>query len=252
MNDQVSAKASAGKKTYRPVTARYLKYAIGEILLVMAGILLALQVNNWNENRKQNNLEQNYLLALKVEFQENLESLDKLIIRNDKNRKNALELSKYTGPDTPELTEAEFANLIVELVVTELEFRPGSGVINEIINSGKLNIFQSAELKKELASLDGLLLKVRFQEQEHGNSRNNLVQMLEGDDISMRKLTFDAYGEVYGLKQSKFLDSNIHLLKSKEFENHLSVFIYTSGFMKDNYYSKLREQINRIINIIDK
>ena len=34
------------------VTA-YLLYAIGEIVLVMIGILLALQVNNWNEKRKQ-------------------------------------------------------------------------------------------------------------------------------------------------------------------------------------------------------
>jgi hypothetical protein len=33
-------------------TINYLKYAIGEIVLVMIGILLALQVNNWNENRK--------------------------------------------------------------------------------------------------------------------------------------------------------------------------------------------------------
>ena len=33
-------------------TSQYLKYAIGEIILVMIGILLALQVNNWNENRK--------------------------------------------------------------------------------------------------------------------------------------------------------------------------------------------------------
>ena len=32
-------------------TAKYFKYAIGEILLVMIGILLALQVNNWNEGR---------------------------------------------------------------------------------------------------------------------------------------------------------------------------------------------------------
>ena len=34
-------------------TGKYFKYAIGEILLVMIGILLALQVNNWNEKRKQ-------------------------------------------------------------------------------------------------------------------------------------------------------------------------------------------------------
>ena len=35
-------------------TSRYLKYAIGEIILVVIGILIALQINNWNEQRKQN------------------------------------------------------------------------------------------------------------------------------------------------------------------------------------------------------
>lgn len=38
-------------------TTNYLKYAIGEIALVMIGILLALQVNNWNESRKDNKFE---------------------------------------------------------------------------------------------------------------------------------------------------------------------------------------------------
>jgi hypothetical protein len=33
-------------------TGRYLKYAIGEIILVVIGILIALQINNWNETRK--------------------------------------------------------------------------------------------------------------------------------------------------------------------------------------------------------
>ena len=33
-------------------TGKYLKYAIGEIFLVVIGILLALQINNWNETRK--------------------------------------------------------------------------------------------------------------------------------------------------------------------------------------------------------
>ena len=35
-------------------TSRYLKYAIGEIILVVIGILIALQINNWNELRKSN------------------------------------------------------------------------------------------------------------------------------------------------------------------------------------------------------
>lgn len=45
-------------------TARYLKYALGEILLVMIGILLALQVNNWNDHRKQDeNLKKIYTIV---------------------------------------------------------------------------------------------------------------------------------------------------------------------------------------------
>ncbi|MBN4070773.1 hypothetical protein JYT76_03750 [Olleya sp. AH-315-F22] len=45
-------------------TGKYLKYAIGEILLVMIGILLALQVNNWNEERKDRKVELKILQEL--------------------------------------------------------------------------------------------------------------------------------------------------------------------------------------------
>ena len=38
-------------------TGKYLKYAIGEILLVVVGILIALSINNWNEERKKQELE---------------------------------------------------------------------------------------------------------------------------------------------------------------------------------------------------
>jgi len=40
----------------------YLKYAIGEIFLVVIGILIALQVNNWNEQRKSREAETNFML----------------------------------------------------------------------------------------------------------------------------------------------------------------------------------------------
>ena len=49
-------------------SGKYLKYAIGEILLVMIGILLALQVNNWNEVRKQSKADIEFLKNLKTEL----------------------------------------------------------------------------------------------------------------------------------------------------------------------------------------
>jgi len=42
-------------------TGKYLKYAIGEIVLVVIGILIALQINNWNEERKTNSKERRML-----------------------------------------------------------------------------------------------------------------------------------------------------------------------------------------------
>ncbi|MCK0178015.1 DUF6090 family protein [Flavobacteriaceae bacterium S0862] len=45
-------------------TGKYFKYAIGEILLVVIGILIALQINNWNENQKDRIIEKEMLTEL--------------------------------------------------------------------------------------------------------------------------------------------------------------------------------------------
>lgn len=55
---------------------RYLLYAIGEIVLVVIGILIALQINTWNENRKLREREQVLLLELKSNLQTNIENLE--------------------------------------------------------------------------------------------------------------------------------------------------------------------------------
>ncbi|WP_370476964.1 DUF6090 family protein [Tamlana flava] len=58
---------------------RYLIYAFGEIILVMIGILLALQVNNWNEERKDNLKEIESLKGLENDLDKNIESLQHAI-----------------------------------------------------------------------------------------------------------------------------------------------------------------------------
>ena len=60
----------------------YLRYAIGEILLVVIGILIALQINNWNEQRKYRNLEITMLAEIKTSLEESLFEINNLIQRN--------------------------------------------------------------------------------------------------------------------------------------------------------------------------
>ena len=64
---------------------QYSRYAFGEIVLVVIGILIALQINNWNENRKDSRAETNLLMGLQNEFKINLEEIDISIELNQKN-----------------------------------------------------------------------------------------------------------------------------------------------------------------------
>jgi len=57
-------------------TGKYLKYAIGEIVLVVIGILIALQINNWNENRKNQKLELEYLIGIKSNLNDDITELE--------------------------------------------------------------------------------------------------------------------------------------------------------------------------------
>jgi len=65
-------------------TGKYLKYAIGEIILVVIGILIALQINNWNETQKHNKSRKTYTETLITDLEK--DSIQ-LIIENETLRK---------------------------------------------------------------------------------------------------------------------------------------------------------------------
>ncbi len=229
---------------------KYLLYAIGEIILVVIGILIALSINNWNEKRKQTKQEMEYLNSLKDEFSSNLENLQIVKSANTKNINYASELLKHTGPNSPSISDEQFSKLFWSAFSSEVQYRPGNGILNEIISSGKLSIISNKKLKKALASLDGLLLKIRFQENEEvAVNRVRLID-LANEEVSLRRMGDDYFGETDGLTKSKFLDSNLHLLQLKKFDNIVSNFVVTSKYLQDGYYGQLEKELEKVIQII--
>lgn len=231
-------------------TGKYLKYAVGEIVLVVIGILIALQINNWNGNYKQNHIEQGYLIALKEEFKYNSIELEKVMKLNERNIENALKLSHQMGPDSPKITEKEFSKMAMNMTNWEVQYRPNQAVLDEIISSGRLTIFRNDTLKFALSSSNGILTKVRFQEEEHSDIRMEVIAIMNAKGNAKRMIT-DALEDTFGIRESKFKLGNLQLLQSQELENELIDFILTAKYLDTNYYSDLKSEIDFILELIN-
>ena len=81
-------------------TGKYLKYAIGEILLVVIGILIALQINNWNENQKSKKDERYILTEVLKNLKEDSGFVDDIILQRQKTKNAIIPLRKFVSSET--------------------------------------------------------------------------------------------------------------------------------------------------------
>ena len=103
--------------------SKYLLYALGEILLVVIGILIALQVNNWNQKRLNKIEEINILANINTEFKINLDKFKNTYDGAKKAIDASKKLSSLVGLDQSEISQInidsllfnvfEYANLVV-------------------------------------------------------------------------------------------------------------------------------------------
>jgi uncharacterized protein YlxW (UPF0749 family) len=95
-------------------TAKYLKYAIGEIVLVVVGILIALQINNWNEERKLNLQRLELIEDLKSDFRSNLAQLEGKIESGETVVDKLSSFLKIASADNSHLSVDEIKHLAPE------------------------------------------------------------------------------------------------------------------------------------------
>lgn len=136
--------------------SKYFKYAIGEIILVVIGILIALQINNWNEQRKMNSQEQEILEGLKVEFTTNFNRLEKVLKMHQNSINNANKLMTYFNKDNSHIEEIKFDSLQFH-IQNVWTFNPRKGLLNSVIASGQINLISNVELKNQLASFEDMV-----------------------------------------------------------------------------------------------
>jgi len=130
-------------------TGKYLKYAIGEIVLVVIGILIALQINNWNQNRIQEKETKTLLSNLKLDVEEDIKSLE--------NQINLLKLRQdwanyiLESIDSQKVTDSSTFILSMSRVGFIFNYSQTFPTYTEIVSSGKLSYIKSEKLKNALA-----------------------------------------------------------------------------------------------------
>lgn len=145
---------------------RYLMYTIGEILLVMIGILLALQVNNWNEKNKDEKIEFRALTDLRQEFENNKRHFDEIIqskeIVLNQNRKfiELMQTDSYTALD---LIKGRIGIGDGGIYT----FNPSNGVLNSLIHTGRIDNIRNDSLKYLLTSWNDIIIDYQEEEQSH-------------------------------------------------------------------------------------
>ena len=225
---------------------KYMRYAIGEILLVVIGILIALSINNWNENRKDRIVEQEYLIGLKEEFKSNLDELNSNIELNIKKIEDTKKFLEYTGPVKSDKPEQDIANRFGDIMKNSVGFEPNPGVLEDLINSGNLNKITNSELRKNLSLWKADLLKAKTQETKILVYRDNIVELFINHG-SMKNMLADTLH----ISISKFNFSSKTTIQDPRLENNLAFFMITSMALKYEDYPKLKTNIFNILALIN-
>ena len=138
-------------------TGKYLKYAIGEIVLVMIGILLALQINNWNESQKINKWERRFLIDLKSELKSNLIQLEKVNTNHKIVGKACIELKDLLKTAT--IKDKTKIDSIYSETLYQTTFFPTTGVYDSGLSAGKIENINNIKLKYAIMNLYNHLYK---------------------------------------------------------------------------------------------
>ena len=130
-------------------TGKYFKYAIGEIILVVIGILIALQINNWNEQQKENVLEQEYYCRLFEDILQDIEQIDNNILyvqsRLDA-ANNAIRLLKKNKVYKNEVGK----ELALSIAAIISDFTANTSAFEDLKSGANLNIIKDKSIIKAI------------------------------------------------------------------------------------------------------
>ena len=185
---------------------------------MVIGILIALQINNWNQQRIDEKEKKELFVKLHSEFGENKKALENFRIAEDRAINAGIELIKLIGSTRAELSKHNLDSLLFEsFPANELAF--GDIAVNNIIQNGRLNLFKDETINTLLYKWNSLseIRKTRFGKLDLWNNETFIPYLLPF--ISLKEMDSNANYRWAG--KSKVKPYYYPLFQKVEFENLL-------------------------------
>lgn len=220
---------------------RYLLYAFGEIFLVVLGILIAFQINSWNENRKNKYFEKQYLTNIESELNSSLIKLDEAVKFNDLTLNHIENIIYHIESDLPYSVSLDTSFYVYQyVIVPELNY-----TTYETIKRVGLNSINPNGLRLDISKLyeedfNFLTYTIKGNEQQY---YQNILTYFHVDHFKETSYTGTAIPNNYDtLKQSQKYNNIIYKLKG--------IRLYSNNSIK-NVRNKTSELLDRIGNRIN-
>tara|TARA_B100000795_G_C22795513_1_gene439149 strand:- start:1475 stop:2635 length:1161 start_codon:yes stop_codon:yes gene_type:complete len=209
-------------------TGKYFKYAIGEIVFVVIGILLALQINNWKENTKSKSIEREYLIGIQKNLDKDIFELNKLIGKDTMHFQNYSTLLKAFTDKSINKYSNEFLGAIAKSYSTQ-SFQGNNIVFEDMKFSGKINYIQTDVLRFSILEYYNESQKV-----ESLQNKVNLPQLINHrEEAFVNNLDMNSLIEKFMFPENwraeidpldlSFFDSDINSEAVKNFANRISL-----------------------------
>lgn len=179
---------------------KYLLYAIGEIILVVIGILIALQINNWNTKNSQQ-------LEIKKIAQSLINDLEDDLKMFEKRKKQMVMINKridslsshVAGKEIDEISNIDFLCLSWNLLY--MPFNWNRATLDQMKNSGSLKFIKDASLIKKISNYDAL---TKHLDEDYLNDKTKSENAIE----LINKVTNNNYPNMDKLRKDVFLKIN--------------------------------------------
>lgn len=196
---------------------KYARYAVGEIVLVVVGILIAIQINDWNDHRKDLLKKKSLLKSLEVEFVQNLDQLDTILAYDILVVESSLEFLKLKADDSI-LSDTEYMSLLLQNTSWNWTYDPQNGALRSGISSGDINLIANETLINALFGWRDVVADAKE------NEERSLWTRLEAKSVIEKHVRNVDYRRTdrKELGQSKFTSDYEGLIRDPLFEDYIS------------------------------